>query len=369
MKLLLEKYLFFWARLVIAERAPRIVGVTGSVGKTTTKEAIAAVLGHDAARPFIGLVGKSNGNLNTEIGLPLAILRFSETPKNWLGWLWLVIFLPFKTLFLITLAAYPTVLILEFAADKPGDIKKLRNLVQPDVAVVTAVGPAHLLQFKNLERVAREKSKLVHFVPPSGLVILGRDNSFTSAMSEETHATVKKIPGRGLELAQGIARAVAEYWSIPKHAVTQALADFKAVGGRLDVKNLKAFKVIDDSYNANPLSMELALDTLAESTLPQKARRVAFLGEMRELGEQSEHYHIEVGRSARQHADVVVAVGKHAQLYDGDYWFADSQSAGNNVSEIVNKGDFILVKGSRAVEMERVVHALQQLAKEGYGIH
>ncbi len=357
LKQLLVRYLFFWARLVVRERKPRIVGVTGSVGKTTTKEAIAAVLMDPRAQVFLGEVGKSSGNLNTEIGLPLAILRFPATPAGPIGWLGLLIRVPWQAFLVMSLQRYPTILVLEYAADRPGDIGRLVRLAPPEVAVVTAVGPAHLERFRSVEKIAQEKGALVRAVPATGAVFVGRDNHFASSLARQAKAPVEQVSGRGIELSQSLARAVAGYFKLPAALATAALRDFRSLAGRLQVCQWADVVLLDDTYNANPLSMELAIDTLVD-VAPAGSRRVAILGDMRELGTASEHYHLEIGRYARARIDYLIGVGEQARLYAGDDWFPSSQVAAGAILGLIQPRDAILVKGSRGVTMERVVHVL-----------
>lgn len=356
------RYLAFWASWVIRERRPRIVGVTGSVGKTTTKEAIAAVLSAPAALPLVGLVGKSMGNLNTEIGLPLAVLGYEHQPISWWEWSTILLAVPFRAAALLLIRRYPSILVLEYAADRPGDIAQLVRLAPPEVAVVTAVGPAHLERFGSVARVAAEKRRLVEAVAPSGLVILGRDNHLASAMARQTHAPVKQVAGRGYPLAAAIAECVAEYFGLAPAVVRGGLKNFANVGGRLQMKQIGRWRIIDDTYNANPLSMELALDTLL-ATSSSHQRRVAILGDMRELGEESERYHLEVGRLARVQAELVIGVGPFAKLYDGQEWYPTARQAAQSVQAVLRPTDHILIKGSRGIHMEQIVRALEASAE------
>lgn len=370
MKRLVKKfatgYFTFWARFVLRERRPRIIGVTGSVGKTTTKEAIFAALSTPDAQKIIGSVGRSAGNLNTELGLPLAILLFDTSPNGWLSWFMLVITAPVRALILSSFAAYPGTLILEYAADRPGDIGRLIKVARPDIAVVTAAGPAHLEKFITVERVVEEKGKLARAVSPAGLVVLARDNSHVSAMARGLHAPVKKVAGRGMTLSRGIAQAIADHFGILPTSTTKALQKFASLTGRLAMRKRGGALLIDDTYNANPLSMELALDTLAEQA-PKGVRKVAILGHMAELGDKTEYYHLEIGKYARSRVDVLIAVGQHSMLYDGDYWYPTSAVAADRVGEHLRPTDAVLVKGSRSAAMEKVVRALEASAKEKNG--
>ncbi|MGH7414828.1 MAG: Mur ligase family protein [Candidatus Rokuibacteriota bacterium] len=264
--------LFFWARLVLRCRRPCIVGITGTGGKTTTKEMIATVLMHPEARAVVGVVGKSPRNMNDNIGLPFAVLGHEDfdydtlvTGRQWLAQLCT---LPFRALARATRARFPRILVLEYAASAPGDVPRLARLAPPTIAVVTAVGPGHLERFKTVERVAREKSALVRRVRPSGLVVLGADNPYASGMDRETQARVIKVPGRGRELSKGIARVVARELGLTDDLIARALHEFQGPRARSQMRRLGSLTVIDDSFNGNPLSMELGLDTLAETATP-----------------------------------------------------------------------------------------------------
>ena len=365
-KKLVISYLFFWARIVLAERRPRVVGVTGSVGKTTTKEAIAAVLTHPKAFPKVGLVSKASGNLNTEFGLPLAILGYVKAPTGLLSWLGLLAIVPLRALGFVTVADYPNVLVLEYAADQPGDITRLVGLAIPTIACVTAIGPAHLERFETIGRVGEEKGQLVRAVSPRGLVILAKDNQKTAALKRLSRAKTVLVAGRGVELSKGIAQAVGSFFQLPKSVSSEALKHFVSLHGRLETIRVGTFTVFDDTYNANPLSMELALDTLAETT-PKKRRRVAILGEMLELGTAGPDYHRKVGKIARAQADLVIGVGELARNFAGEHWFPTSTATADEILQFLKPHDFILVKGSRGVMMEKVVEALRQGWKETHG--
>jgi UDP-N-acetylmuramoyl-tripeptide--D-alanyl-D-alanine ligase len=360
---MLTGYLFFWARRVLRRRNPRIVGVTGSVGKTTTKEMIAAVLMHEEARPIVGLVWKSPGNLNNNIGLPLTILGYHDWPASRLAWIATLCTLPFRSQSLAASDAYPRILVLEYAAGWRGDVDRLAALAPPTVAVVTAVGPAHLERFKTVECLAHVKGALVRAVPRSGLVVLGQDNSYASDMARHARAPVVKVRGTGRELSQNLAHAVARYFRLPDEVVTAALSACDALAGRLRVLELGYVLVIDDAFNANPLSMKLGLDTLAEAA-EQKQRKVAILGMMAELGIESRKYHEEIAAYARQRADCVIGVGSLAKAYRPDHWFAGSEDCARGLRALIRRGDCLLVKGSHSVHLSRVVVELKRIAAE-----
>ena len=354
------RYLFFWAGLVLAERRPRIIGVTGSVGKTTSKEAIATVLIEGARRGRIDTVGKSENNLNSELGLPLAILRFHQSPGNSLiGWLVVFVAVPFRAIMLATILAYPSILVLEYAADRPGDIARLVKLARPLVACITAVGPAHLERFGSIDRVLEEKGNLARASMPDGLVVLPKDDRVAMRVKKWAPGRVVAVPGRGLDLAVAIAIQVGRYFGVSEKVAKKVLKGFHSLHGRLEHKKIGSIEVIDDTYNANPLSMELALDTLTERA-KRGVRRVAILGDMRELGPESPAFHEVIGRQARQQADLVIGVGELARYYLGQAWYPTSQQASQEIVGFLRPKDLVLVKGSRGIHMERIVQAIIQ---------
>lgn len=352
-------YLAIWARLVLARRRPRIVGVTGSVGKTGTKNLIAEVLMHPAAEPFTGVVWKARGNLNSNAGLPLAVLGFGRIPQGVLQWCSLFARVPFRAIAMARDPSYPSVLVLEYAAAWRCDVPFLAWMAPPTVAVVTAIGPAHLDRFGTVERVAAHKAALVRAVPASGLVVLGADTQHSAAMHGLSLAPVELVPGRGATLSAGVARAVAAYFGVPEPVVTAALAAAAGTAGRLQTREAGTFTVIDDAFNANPLSMRLALDTLAERAVPGQ-RRVAILGGMAQLGPSSVQYHREIAAYVRQRADLLVGVGALAADFAADRWFRNVAECEAQLGALLRAGDCVLVKGSHSVGLKRIARMLTE---------
>lgn len=352
-------YCSFCARLVLRIRKPLIIGVTGSAGKTTTVHMIAAVLQHPAARQIVGAVAHSRHNMNDDNGLPLAVLRY----ERWVSWynLWKVPLLLPRAVWLAFFGRYPRVLVLEYGTHWRGHLHHLVKVAPPDIGVVTTIGPAHLDRLKTLQGVVHEKSAVVRAVPASGLVVLGADHDYVADLEAQAHGQVVKLPGRGADLARDIARVVALHLGVPRQAIEAALADFRPMKSRLNELHLGGMTIIDDSYNANPVSMRLGLDRLAEAAPPVQ-RRIALLGSMSELGAEATQYHEQIGAYAHQKADVVIGVGELARHYEPDHWFADSDECARQVHGLVVPGDCVLVKGSHSVHMSAIVERLRAVS-------
>lgn len=402
--ILIMKYL---ARATLARYHPTIIGITGNVGKTSTKDAIASVLSSRFR------VRKSEKSYNNELGLPLTVLGFSTSGKNIPGW-FITFFLALIRLFY---TRYPEVLVLEMGVDKPGDMKYLLQIVTPDIAVFTTVGdiPVHVENFVNRDALIREKLKLASAVPTKGHVVYNADVSWWEHIRTKTKGVVLtygfsdtadvklstpemrfridgshsiplgiacKVQYKGSTvpfrldgvLAQsgayfaGAACAVGNIMGMNLVEVASAISAFVPPRGRLELKEgVKGSIVIDDTYNASPSSMRVALDTLA--SLPAQ-RKIAVLGDMLELGSFSEDAHREAGKYASTVCSMVYTVGiKTKFTYDelvsrgfhkGEnlFSFDTSAEAAAALYHSVREGDMILVKGSRGMRMEKVVKEL-----------
>ncbi|MEA2393326.1 MAG: UDP-N-acetylmuramoyl-tripeptide--D-alanyl-D-alanine ligase [Solirubrobacteraceae bacterium] len=324
-----------------------VVGITGSVGKTSTKDVLAAMLAQDLRTVA------NRENLNTEIGLPLTVL---EAPPG------------------------TQALVLEMGMRGPGQIAELAAIAEPDVAVVTAVAPVHLELMGSIEAIAAAKAELVAALRPGGTAVLPAGEALLDAHRRDDVTTVtfgpggdvEELPG-GLELRSAGGGAVISSAHMRRNALA-ALAAARALGveptGVLDVvlSSLRGQRielaggivVVDDCYNANPMSMRAALDDLAASA---SGRRVAVLGDMLELGPDEARFHAEVGAHARgAGVELLVAVGPRAAHMADGYGevvaVPDAAAAAAAVPGLLRAGDTVLVKGSRGVGLEVVARAL-----------
>jgi UDP-N-acetylmuramoyl-tripeptide--D-alanyl-D-alanine ligase len=329
-----------WRR---ALRAP-VVGITGSTGKTTTKDLLAAMLAQDRR------VVASAQNLNTEIGLPLTILGA-----------------PLGT----------EALVLEMAMRGPGQIAELAAIAEPDVGVIVNVGPVHLELLGSLEAIAAAKAELLVDLPPGATAVLPADEPLLDIHLRDDLRVVTF--GAGGDVADlGDVELPFSSAHMRSNALA-ALAAARALGaephGPLEV-TLSAMRgdrielpgpvlVIDDCYNANPMSMRAALDDLAASA---SGRRLAVLGDMLELGPEEGRFHAEIGDYAAQRGvDVLVTVGPRAarmgDAFGGElHRVADAAGAATLARELLRPGDTMLVKGSRGVGLEVVARRLRAAA-------
>ena len=328
----LQRLATAWRRELRAD----VIGVTGSTGKTSTKDVIAAMVGQ--GRPVVA----TRGNLNTEIGLPLTVL---EAPPG------------------------TEVLVLEMAMRGPGQIAELAAIAEPDVAVITNIGPVHVEQMGSLEAIAAEKAAVIGGLRPGGTAVVPRDEPLLVPHLRDDVTVVEFGPGDDLgdvelpfasahmRLNAAAALAAARAVGVEPHgAIAVALSDLR--GQRLELPG--GVTIVNDCYNANPMSMRAALDDLAAAA---PGRRVAVLGDMLELGPESERFHREIGEHARERGvDLLVTVGPRAAAMGGDQAVADAAEAAALLPELLEDGDTVLVKGSRGVGLEVVAEALQQTA-------
>ncbi|MFZ5827055.1 MAG: UDP-N-acetylmuramoyl-tripeptide--D-alanyl-D-alanine ligase [Bacillota bacterium] len=350
-----------------------VVGVTGSVGKTTTKEMVAAVLGARFQ------VFRSRGNLNSEVGLPVMLMDLSPADQ---------------------------VAVLEMGMRALGEITYLTSITRPAVGVVTNVGLSHLEVLGSQENIALAKGELVRALPPEGHAVLNADDPFVRAMAPTTEAQVwfygfeaqglgerwvtaadprregesgqrfrlitsqgeveatLPAPGRHNLLNAMAAAAVGLSLGLSLNEIARGLAGFANAGNRMRLLTLGGVRLIDDTYNAAPSSVKAALGVMREQA-GASGRCIAVLGDMYELGALAEQAHREVGAEAARLADQVVAVGEMARLIAGEAgakgrFFLRKGEAVDLLRGMLRPGDTVLVKGSRGMKMEEIVQALEQ---------
>jgi UDP-N-acetylmuramoyl-tripeptide--D-alanyl-D-alanine ligase len=318
------------------ELGARVVGITGSTGKTSTKDLLAAMLAQRLR------VVATHANLNTEIGLPLTILAAPEGTEA---------------------------LVLEMAMRGAGQIAELVAIADPDVGVITNVGPVHLELLGSMEAIAAAKAELVRDLRPGATAVLPADEPLLDEHLR-SDITIVRFADEPLPPGLELPFTSAHMLRNARAAVAAALAVGVEPTGRLAVE-LSAMRgqrvelpghivVVNDCYNANPMSMRAALDDLAVSA---DGRRVAVLGDMLELGPDERRFHAEIGEYARAAGvDLLVTVGPLACDMHGDHAVDTAAEAATLVRELVQPGDTVLVKASRGVGLEVVAEALQEAA-------
>jgi UDP-N-acetylmuramoyl-tripeptide--D-alanyl-D-alanine ligase len=364
------------ARAVRKEWGKKVCGITGSVGKTTTKEIVAALLGSQLR------VLKTSGNFNNEYGLPLTLFRLEGTDD---------------------------VAVLEMGMSFPGELKRLAAIALPDVVIETRVSPAHLLNFSSVDEIALAKRELVEGLRGSDSVaVLNADDSRVAAMASVAPGRVifygvekpaefsaegiedrgalgssftlvhgakrtrmeLPLPGRHVVWNALAAIAAASVWHIGANQAQSVLRGLRtpAMRGEL-IRFTNGFALINDAYNSSPAALQAMIHVLAAT--PGYQRRILAAGEMRELGPSSPKLHREAGEQAAKTGkiDFVIGVqGDAAQIVEGAVaaglssaqtkFFATPAEAGEFLTDFVKPEDLLLVKGSRSVKMEKVVEAM-----------
>ncbi|MDD6031693.1 MAG: UDP-N-acetylmuramoyl-tripeptide--D-alanyl-D-alanine ligase [Kiritimatiellae bacterium] len=312
-----------------------VVGVTGSAGKTTTKELTAAFLRAGGFK-----VHATEGNYNNDLGLPLTILNCPPDADF---------------------------LVVEMGTNHPGEIKYLVDIAEPDIGLVSSIGTAHIEFFKTQDGIAREKGVLLSDlrVSPRSFAVLARENErydLLRSLSAAPVVTVSlddpaaarlaaalrvRLPGRHNVSNALIARACATRLGVPEAACLAALADFSLPGGRWRVVERNGVTYVDDTYNANPTSMVAALETFA--SLDVAGRRIAVLGDMFELGEQSAALHAQVkARAAELPLDRVVFVGD-------SFGGVSRDAAKAELAGLARPGDAVLLKASHGMHLDELL--------------
>jgi UDP-N-acetylmuramoyl-tripeptide--D-alanyl-D-alanine ligase len=349
-----------------------VVAITGSTGKTTTKEMTARLL--ETAGPVL----RTEGNLNNQYGLPLTLLRLRPEHRF---------------------------VVLELGMSAAGELRHLSGIAEPDVAAITNVAAVHLEFFASVDAIADAKAEILEGLRPRGAAVLNGDDPRVRAIGERRRDVVwfghdrayavsaenwrgtvqgmrfdLVVGGRTLDIALPLtgphflmnflaAAAVASHLGIEPRVIADGALNMKAVSHRGEVVHLQEqITLIDDSYNSNPFAVDAAVASLG---LAGARRRVAFLGDMLELGPTARALHVDTGRKIAGRIDVLVGVGPLSHnLLEGAqaagvspadlHHFADSAQAAREAASLVQAGDAVLIKGSRGVRMEAVVEALRE---------
>lgn len=348
--LLLESYLMSLAKLVLSIYRPVIIGVTGSVGKTTTKEMIAHVLAANGLS-----VRKTEGNLNADLGIALTVLGYDHSPAIY-EWPWAFIIVHIKwLLMLLHIIRFPNYFVVEMGIDHLGDMKRMMSHIQPQIGVVTWIGEGHHLEFlKDPETIASEKGLILSKVPADGLAIIPAHDPNTKTLEQLASGPILKIHTVGVESSAEIARVIAKHFHLKN--IDAAVNSFIMPKGRLqEMAGINDSILIDDSYNSSFPAIKSSLALLAKHA---GKRKIAVLGDVLEQGDYEADIHQNIAKLAKEQANLFVAVGKRMKKVKSDYWFSDPVSAAAALVDIVRPGDIILVKGSQGMRMEKVSYAL-----------
>lgn len=398
------------ARLVVRKYKPKIIAITGSVGKTSTKDAIFVVLSK------FKKVRKSEKSFNSEIGLPLTILGCPNGWDNPVTWVENIV-KGLKLIFIKT--SYPEYLILEVGVGKPGDIKKnVSPWLKTDIVVITRFPdkPVHIEFFGNVDSIVEEKSALAFTLKKDGILILNHDDEKVYALHgkvnrktisygvnenstyHSTYISYLNSKKENEEITGGISfKLEHDGHTFPvilpnivgEHYVGSALAaiavsaeigcdllqsinyiaEYKTPAGRLSVLDgIKNSLIIDDTYNSSPVAAIAALDVLKEM---KGKRKIAVLGDMLELGKFTEEEHKNLGIKASSICDILITVGPRSKFIANGaiennfnsknlYNFDSSKNAGNFLVDFIKNGDVVLVKGSQGVRLEKVVEEIME---------
>jgi len=400
MKKVLGSVLKRMASDVLKEYQPLIIGVTGSMGKTSTKEAIFAVLSQRFR------VRQNIKNYNNEIGVPLTILGQESGGRSLEKWL---ASLSQGVKLTLVKSAYPEILILEMGVDKPGDMKYLMSFINPAGGVVTGIGdvPVHIEFFKSPVQVAREKAKLIEYLRADDFAVLNYDDKMVRLMQNKTKAKIwtygfdqgarvratnyetnikinpslsgisfkieydgKTVPfkkegffGQHQVYPLLAAASVGLAMGMNLVEISEGLKKYNPPAGRMRLlAGIKKTWLIDDSYNASPAATICALETLAQF---KERRRIAVLGDMLELGEFTESAHQEIGEKAAASVDIFFAVGERTAFAaeaarkkldkNKVFWFETADEVRLPLQMTMQQGDVVLIKGSQSMRMEKIV--------------
>lgn len=430
---ILKNTLEYLSQRIIAKFDPDIVAITGSVGKTSAKEAVFSILANSPSLVSGSnriLSRKTSANMNNELGMPLAIIadwrkkcldlvsrhQPAKTKRIRKTIFWLkVIVVGFWKIMFGAKKNYPKSLVLEYGADRPGDIKKMLKIARPKIGIITAIGqtPSHIEFYNDVDELAKEKFKLVESLFSSGWAILNFDDEMVMNLRERVKSqiitfgfnegadvkifnfenrsidgkpegiffkidykgsvipiSIKNVFGRAQAYAVASAFAVGIIYNLNLVEIAGLIEKYYVPEKRRMnlLQGVKETWIIDDSYNAAPLSVAEALLTLKD--LNVSGKKIVVLGDMLELGKYSIGAHENIGKMAGETADVLITVGPRAKFIaekakeaglsaESIFSFDEASKAAARVQEIINEGDLILIKASRGIGLDKVVDEIK----------
>ena len=352
------------ASYLVGEVSPKIIAITGSNGKTTTKEMVANILYQHYPKNEI-LVTK--GNLNNDIGLPLTLFNLKKNH---------------------------TIVVLEMGMNHQDEITKLCKIAPPDIAVITNIGEAHLENFSSKNGIAKAKKEILLGAKKNGIAILPRDDVYFNYLKSDCLylrcisfginknsnirldlsskvLTVDKekiniessLLGKENLMNMAAAVSVANALELPTETIIKGMKTIDSIEGRLEVKiTASNIKIIDDTYNSNPSSMMMAIDVLDQF----EQKKILIVGDMAELGPLSKKYHTDIGHYIlEKNIDLVMGIGNMTKylidvLGTKGLWYPSKEDLLNETNKILKKDTVVLVKGSRFMRMEQIVDGINE---------
>ncbi len=352
------------ASYLVGEVSPKIIAITGSNGKTTTKEMVANILYQHYPKNEI-LVTK--GNLNNDIGLPLTLFNLKKNH---------------------------TIVVLEMGMNHQDEITKLCKIAPPDIAVITNIGEAHLENFSSKNGIAKAKKEILLGAKKNGIAILPRDDVYFNylksdclylrcisfginknsnirldlsskvlTVDEEKINIESSLLGKENLMNMAAAVSVANALELPTETIIKGMKTIDSIEGRLEVKiTASNIKIIDDTYNSNPSSMMMAIDVLDQF----KQKKILIVGDMAELGPLSKKYHTDIGHYIlEKNIDLVMGIGNMTKhlidvLGTKGLWYPSKEDLLNETNKILKKDTVVLVKGSRFMRMEQIVDGINE---------
>jgi len=335
----------------------KLVGITGSNGKTTTKD-----LAFHVISPSKNCF-KTEKNYNTVLSSPLSFLSITKSQK---------------------------VALIEMGTNQPGEIKSICDVLQPNIGLITNISNAHTEKFNSIKNIAIEKSQLFNCLPTNGIAIVNSDDHFISKMKTNAkqitygfngtpeffgeiiednklliNGNLIRLPYSGFSMAQNSLAvfALSTIIGIPINKIIKRIENFKLPTGRGQLINRNGIKIIDDSYNANPTSMITGLNRLIQS---ESNRKIAILGDMFELGNIEKESHEKIAKFLlNEQIDMIILIGKCMKNVQSilnensnSYWFESHNKLINFLNDVIKKGDLVYVKGSRGMRMEKIIEGI-----------